>query len=83
MNATQPGTHKLPADLAGAIFPTTGKDTYIQGLGYLRQWGDGAPSDGDTDMATGASYHDTTNGKLYMNTGDLDSSTWKLVTQAA
>ena len=45
--------------------------------------GAGAPTDAEHGYSIGASWHDTTNGNLYINAGTAASTTWKLVTKAS
>lgn len=50
--------------------------------------GAGVPTDGTSGTQAGyakksATYHDTTNGNVYVNAGTLASPVWKLVTRAA
>ena len=48
--------------------------------------GDGAPVDGTTGdnfAGPGSIYVDFTNANLYVNTGTITASVWKLVTRAA
>jgi len=65
--------------------------THIQKLCYengmldeYHYFGAGAPTDGTSGTyagvaGTGATYHDTTNAKLYINTNTLASPTWSVV----
>jgi hypothetical protein len=44
---------------------------------------DGADAAGQTVAGCGSLYSDTTNGDLYINSGDADAVVWKLITRAA
>ena len=67
----------VPDKMHRTKFPASGRDTYVEGCGFLRVWGTTVPADGSTDYAPGCIFHKldgtTLDTVVYVNIGDKDS----------
>lgn len=61
-----------PVDLHSA----TGVIVSVPGIGIMQWYGSDTPTNSQAGYAPSCTYHCTSNGKLYSNTGTVLSSTW-------
>ncbi len=75
------GVHNFRRGYRDGNLESSGKGEYVAGVGHMRGWGAGVPTDGTsgTLLAPGALYTDTTNGNMYKNDGTLASPAYDLV----
>jgi hypothetical protein len=66
--------------MANAVFPASGQDCYVDGVGYLRAWGITVPTDGESGYAPGCVFQHTDGSgesAFYINQGTSSSCAFK------